>query len=132
MDRPLFQASGELLTGSKSLRFPVRLVIRRADFQSALADAWQALHRIGAQAAGWQSGHGRLMLLPVQPESAEGLDCEFFREDAAVRLEVSATLELVFGFQAALWERLEAVAGVMDFLVRLTTASCTEKLEVQV
>ena len=121
MSADLFRASGETLAGNKSLRFPVRMTVMRPDFQSALTAAWVVVQRIGEQAGEWQSGHGKLVFLPVMADASvlTGMGCRFFQEGGVAGLELELSLELVFGFQAGVWERLEAVAGVMDFLVGL-------------
>jgi len=114
----LLHLTGADLTGNKSLRFPVRVTVTRPDFQTALATAWSVLRRVGELAGGWPCGHGRLVFTPVmdEPESGTGLACRFLVGEASVGLEIEARLELVFDFQANVWQRLEAVAGVMDFL----------------
>lgn len=114
----LLHVTGAELTGRKSMRFPVRVSVTRPDFQTALATAWQVLRRVGELAGEWPCGHGKLVFSPVieEPESGAGLDCRFLTGENTVALEIEAGLELVFDFQANVWQRLEAVTGVMDFL----------------
>jgi hypothetical protein len=114
----LLQLTGAALTSNKSLRFPIQVTVTRPDFQTALATAWSVLRRVGELAGGWSCGHGRLVFTPVmeEPESGARLACRFLVAEASVGLEIEAGLELVFDFQANVWQRLEAVAGVMDFL----------------
>ena len=114
----LLHVTGAELTGRKSMRFPVRVSVTRPDFQTALATAWQVLRRVGELAGEWPCGHGKLVFSPVmeEPESGAGLDCRFLAGENTVALEIEAGLELVFDFQANVWQRLEAVTGVMDFL----------------
>lgn len=114
----LLHTTGAELTGNKSLRFPVRVTVERPDFQSALATAWSVLRRLGELAGEWPCGHGRLVFSPLlaEPEPGAGLACRFLAGENSVSLEIETGLELVFDFQANVWQRLEAVAGGMDFL----------------
>lgn len=114
----LLHVTGAELTGRKSMRFTVRVSVTRPDFQTALATAWLVLRRVGELAGEWPCGHGKLVFSPVmeEPESGAGLDCRFLVGENTVALEIEAGLELVFDFQANVWQRLEAVTGVMDFL----------------
>jgi hypothetical protein len=114
----LLHTRGTELTGNKSLRFPVYITVERTDFQTALTTAWSVLRGMGELAAEWPCGHGRLVFSPVleEPESGVDLNCRFLGGERSARLEMEAGLELVFDFQAHVWQRLEAVASVMDFL----------------
>ncbi|HEX5278207.1 MAG TPA: hypothetical protein VFW42_11130 [Fluviicoccus sp.] len=98
--------------------FTVHITVERTDFQTALTTAWTVLRCIGELAAEWPCGHGRLVFSPVmeEPVSGAGLDCRFLGGERSARLEMEAGLELIFDFQAHVWQRLEAVASVMDFL----------------
>ncbi|RZU36967.1 hypothetical protein EV700_3180 [Fluviicoccus keumensis] len=114
----LFHTCGADLTGNKSVSFPLQVTVERTDFQTTLTTAWMVLRNIGELAGEWPCGHGKLTFMPVmdEPEQGAGLDCRFLGGERSVRLEIEAGLELVFDFQAHVWQRLEAVASVMDFL----------------
>lgn len=114
----VLQTRGAELTGNKSLCFPLHVTVERTDFRTALSTAWSVLKNIGALADEWPCGHGRLAFAPImdEPESGAGLDCRFLGGERSVKLEIEAGLELVFDFQANVWQRLDAVASVMDFL----------------
>jgi hypothetical protein len=114
----VLQTRGAELTGNKSHFFPLHVIVERTDFRTALSTSWSVLKSIAALADEWPCGHGRLAFAPLldEPESGAGLDCRFLGGERTVKLEMEAGLELVFDFQANIWQRLDAVASVMDFL----------------
>lgn len=114
----VLQTRGAELTGNKSHFFPLHVIVERTDFRTALSTSWSVLKSIAALADEWPCGHGRLAFAPLldEPESGAGLDCRFVGGERTVKLEMEAGLELVFDFQANVWQRLDAVASVMDFL----------------
>ena len=114
----VLQTRGAELTGNKSHFFPLHVIVERTDFRTALSTSWSVLKSIAALADEWPCGHGRLAFAPLldEPESGAGLDCRFLGGERTVKLEMEAGLELVFDFQANVWQRLDAVASAMDFL----------------
>lgn len=132
MNTPLFQAAGQALTGNKSLRFPLDIRVCRHDFQTALTAAWATVLQMGELSQNWQPEHGKLIFAPDEPSVAASLVCHFAQDNDEAWLTLATTIELVFDFQANIWQRLAAVASMLDFLTDLSQQLSDETTQLMV